>query len=214
MRAKMGKRVRAAYDAGASAYASQYQSELNNKPLDRELLQRFADRTKDSGVVWELGSGPGQVGEFVRGHGVNVHGSDISHNSLLQGRALYGPVPSVQADMCSLCAADNSLAGILAFYAICHLANTELDTMFAEIFRVLRPGGTVFLAFHIGDHSLHVDEFLGNPSDIDFQFFEVEDVLSSLTRVGFIDVESNERAPYPDVEHQSHRAYIFASKSI
>ncbi len=214
MRANMGKRVRAAYDAAAIEYATQFRDELDNKPLDRELLQHYAERTVNKGIVWELGAGPGQVGAFVRKYGVTVHGTDISRNSLLQGRALYDAVPSVQADMCALCAADDSLAGILAFYAIVHLTNSELDIVFQEMYRMIRPGGIVFLAFHIGDHALHTEDFLGHPSDIDFQFFEVDAVVAALGRAGFVDIEVKERAPYPDVEHQSHRAYIFAEKPV
>lgn len=212
MRAKMGKRVRTTYDAAADAYAAQFQHELDNKPLDRELLERFAETVRAKGAVWEVGCGPGQVGDHVRRKGLIVHGADVSFEPLRLGRSLYGHPPYVQSDMLALAAADNSLAGILAFYAICHLAEDELVHAFREIHRTLRPRGTALITFHIGDECKHVDEFLDQPADIEFNFFQVDRVVAAIAEAGFGNIEPIEREPYPGTEHPSRRAYVFARK--
>ncbi len=212
MRAKMGSRIRKTYDIAAPAYLAQFRNELDGKPRDRELLNRFAEHTKHCGIVWELGCGPGHVGDYIRQRGVTVHGVDISCESLRQGKACYGDVPYVQSDMLALSAATESLTGILAFYAICHLANDELVAAFREMHRTLRAGGQALVSFHIGEETRHVDEFLGEQADIEFQFFQVDAVVAALREAGFADVEPIEREPYPEVEHPSRRAYLFAVK--
>jgi hypothetical protein len=49
---------------------------------------------------------------------------------------------------------------------------------------------------------------------VDFQFFRPEEMADFLRESGFEIEEIVEREPYPDVEHQSRRAYIFAKKPV
>jgi hypothetical protein len=37
--------------------------------------------------------------------------------------------------------------------------------------RVLRPVGLLLLAFHVGDETLHLDEWWGQPVSVNFFFF-------------------------------------------
>jgi hypothetical protein len=68
------------------------------------------------------------------------------------------------------------------------------------------------LTFHMGDEPLHVEEFLGVRSPISFMFFSVPEITGLLAQAGFADVQVTERDPYPDVEYQSRRAYVMATK--
>jgi hypothetical protein len=68
------------------------------------------------------------------------------------------------------------------------------------------------LAFHIGEGSVHVEDFLGRGVALDFTFFRPADIAAELAEAGFAGVEIIEREPYPDVEHPSRRAYVFADK--
>src|SRR5581483_1188524 len=104
------------------------------------------------------------------------------------------------------------LAGVVAFYAIVHFSPAQLRRALAEMHRVLRPGGRLLLAFHVGGGSVHVEGFLGRPVALDFAFFRPAAVADELAAAGFEDVEVFEREPYPDVEHPSRRAYVFARK--
>ena len=50
--------IRACYDAVAREYAEKFAGELAHKPLDRELLTRFANEVRGRGEVYDLGCGP------------------------------------------------------------------------------------------------------------------------------------------------------------
>ncbi len=78
--------------------------------------------------------------------------------------------------------------------------------------RVLRPGGLLLMAFHVGDDPVHLDEWWGQGVSIDFLFLSPMEISDSLRAGGFAIEETVEREPYPDVEHPSRRAYILASK--
>ena len=78
---------------------------------------------------------------------------------------------------------------------------------------MLRPGGSLLLAFHIGEETRHVDEFLGAAVSLDFHFFRPALVRDDLTDAGFDVTEVIEPEPYDEsVEAQTKRAYLFARK--
>jgi SAM-dependent methyltransferase len=114
--------------------------------------------------------------------------------------------------MRSLPLPDGTLAGISAFYSIIHLEPAELPSTFREWARALRPGGWALVAFHIGDHVLHVDQLWDQPVDLDFHYLQPEAVAAALREAGFSIEATMRRAPYPDVEHQSERAYLIARR--
>lgn len=107
---------------------------------------------------------------------------------------------------------NGSIAGIVAFYAIIHLSREQVGAAFREISRVLRPDGIFLLSFHVGDETMHIDEYLGKKIDIDFMFFATDFITGCLAEAGFERIEAIERDAYPGVEHQSRRAYVFARK--
>src|SRR6516162_10763993 len=153
--------IRTCYDAVAREYAERFADELSHKPLDRELLARFALEVQGRGEVYDLGCGPGQTTAFLHGCGVSVRGLDISAELVREARQRHPGLIFEQGDMLALPVADASVAGVIAFYAIVHLSPAGLRRALAEMHRVLRPGGRLLLAFHIGEGAVHVENFLG-----------------------------------------------------
>jgi hypothetical protein len=70
----------------------------------------------------------------------------------------------------------------------------------------------LLLTFHIGDEIKHLEEWWGHKVCVDFLFFRSDEMARYLKSAGFEIEEIIERDPYPDVEHQSRRTYIFARK--
>ncbi len=107
---------------------------------------------------------------------------------------------------------NDSIAGAVAFYAIVHFTEEQVGVAFKEVLRVLKPGGLFLFTYHIGEEDIHVDEFLGKKVDIDFMFFATDFILGCLEDSGFEKIDIVEREPYPGVEYESRRAYVFAAK--
>jgi SAM-dependent methyltransferase len=204
--------VRGTYDRVASEYVSRIYDELRHKPLDRELLDRFAAAVPAGQLVCDLGCGPGHVGRYLHERDARVCGVDLSPAMIARARELNPAIKFMCADMRELPIADSSWAGVVAFYAIVNLAANELATVFGEIRRVLQPGGLLLLSFHLGDETVHLSEWWSLPVSIDFHFFSVDEVVTPLKAAGFVIEELHDRLPYPEVEHPSRRAYILARK--
>jgi ubiquinone/menaquinone biosynthesis C-methylase UbiE len=204
--------IPSSYDSAASAYAEHLFNELESKPLDRHLLDRFAEEMK-SGRVADLGCGPGHVAKYLSEQGVDAIGIDISPGMIRVARSLCPNLGFEIGDMTALKFDDASLDGIVSFYSIVHLRGGELAAVFTEWRRALKSGGFVLVAFHLGTESHHVDDMWGRAVSLDFQFHETDDVARALTEAGFVVLEVSTREPYKDVEYQSRRSYILARAS-
>jgi SAM-dependent methyltransferase len=207
--------VQSSYDRVADEYARHIYDELRHKPLDRQLLDRFADRVLGAGLVCDLGCGPGQVARYLHERGAAVCGVDLSPGMVERARHLNPGIEFHRGDMRSLEVPAGMWAGIAAFYAIVNLAPGDLLQAVREMWRVLRPGGLLLLSFHIGEEVSHVEDLWGCAVCLDFYFFRTSDVAGYLQTAGFDIEEIVEREPYaPEVEYQSRRAYIFARKAV
>ena len=200
------------YDLVADEYVRRIFEELQHKPLDRQLLDRFADGVRDVGPACDMGCGPGHVARYLHERGVAVCGVDLSPAMVERARGLVPGIEFRQGDMMALDAPDGAWAGIAAFYSIIHIARDDMARALGELRRVLRPGGILLLAFHIGDDTIHLDEWWGQKVCVDFFFFRSEEMAGYLRGAGFEIEEIIEREPYPEVEHQNRRSYIFARR--
>jgi SAM-dependent methyltransferase len=212
MDAHKRKDYQSSYDLVADEYVQRIFDELQHKPLDRQLLDRFAANVRDVGAACDMGCGPGHVARYLYERGIQVCGVDLSPTMVERARRLVPSVDFRQGDMMALDAPDAAWAGIAAFYSIIHIPRGDMAQVLGELWRVLRPGGILLLAFHIGDDTIHLDEWWGQKVCVDFFFFRSDEMAGYLRAAGFEIEEIIEREPYPDVEHQSRRSYIFARR--
>jgi ubiquinone/menaquinone biosynthesis C-methylase UbiE len=205
-------KIRSNYDALASAYAREISGELDHRPLERKLLQKFA--AECDGLICDLGCGPGHVSEYLSRFNANVIGLDLSSGILKEARARHSEPIFLQGDMLDLPFTAAKLAGIIAFYSIIHFDNNQVARAFAEMARVLKPGGLVLLGVHVGREVVHVNELWGIPVDFDAAYFDLHGLAGSLEIHGFKIIETIQRKPHSEVEHQSIRGYIWAQRVV
>jgi len=112
--------------------------------------------------VLELGAGPGAATKELGGLTARVTSLEYDHGFAANlGAGVNGSnAVVIQGDAATLPFADGTFSSAIAILMLHHLRSNELqDQAFAEIARVLRPGG-VFLAFEIQDSWFnHVGHF-------------------------------------------------------
>lgn len=206
--------VRRCYDLTADEYAKRFLNELDGKPYDRSVIERFSQMVNPGGLVYDFGCGCGHTTSFLAGFGhQRVIGLDFSEKSIELACRLF---PKIQFDVDNMLMShkeSSSTDGILAFYAIVHFTYREVRKTLKEWFRLLKPGGYCLFSFHVGRGTLPVNDFL----DIEgacatWRFLNTNRVLGCAESAGFRPYEVVERYPYKNAEHPSKRAYIILQK--
>jgi len=203
----------AGYDPVAEDYAREFCDEMSKKPFDRRMLDWLTEKVNGLGTICDLGCGVGQVAGYLHSRGANACGIDLAPEMVKQARRLNPEIAFQQGNMLALTdVTEDSFGGIAAFYSIIHIPRPSIVDALQEMKRALRPGGRLLLTFHIGQKIVHLSEWWNKPVSLDFYFFETEEMKGRLTQAGFELEEVIERDPYPDVEVQTRRAYLFARK--
>ncbi len=200
------------YDVVAKEYAETFSGEHEKKPKDKEILHRFSQEIGDRRPVWDFGCGPGQTTKYLKNLGIEISVLDLSEKIIEQARTIHPEIHFRKGNILKLEFENDSIAGVVAFYAIVHFTEEQVGIAFREVFRVLQPAGIFLFTYHIGEETIHVEEFLGKKINIDFMFFTTDLIYSCLKDSGFEKIEIIERDPYPGVEYESRRAYVFAIK--
>lgn len=209
------------YDRVAEAYAGHFLGELDTKPLDRMLLDLLIAQVDGLGSIADIGCGPGHVARYLHDHGAPALGIDLSPRMVEVAATAHPGIGFRVGDMRALDVPDQSWGGLVAFYSIIHLPPEALRTAAAEFLRVLKPGGHALISFHLTDSAeipltdgiRHMDEFLGEPVDLDFHFHSRATVESAFASAGFVQDVFIERNPY-ESEVRTTRAYLLAHRSV
>jgi len=205
--------VQTSYDRVSAEYAARFGDEMSYKPFDRLMLDWLIAKVGGRGPICDMGCGPGQIARYLHSRGAPACGIDLSPEMVTQAQRLNPEILFQQGDMLALTGVgDETLGGIAAFYTLIHIPREQMVRAMTELKRVLRPSGALLVTFHIGQQVVHLDEWWSQPVSLDFIFLERPEMKGFLQEAGFELEEAIERDPYPDIEHQSRRAYLFARK--
>ena len=210
------RRVAADYDRIAEAYAIALDDELDHKPFDRWLLTRLA-ADSNGGQGLDIGCGPGQIAAFLTEHGVAMTGLDFSPAMIAEARTRHPDVQFIQGSFVvppmprGGDPRDPGWALITAWYAFVHLAPSELAATVTSLTRVLRRGGILALATHIGHQLLRPGELWGLPTQLGFVLHDAAALIAAAESAGLVDLEWYRRSPLPN-EAQTERLYLLARR--
>lgn len=203
--------TRLAYDTVATDYDRLLRNELDSLPWERGILAAFAELTIPQGrPVMDLGCGTGRIARFLADRGVNVRGVDLSPGMIEVARAAHPDMDFAVGSLESLEAEDGSCAGALAWYSIIHAPSDALPGIFAEMYRVLAPGGYVLLAFQVGSESLSISRAYGREVSFTVNRLDPQIICAMLETVGFIGHARSVRQPGP--LESTPQAYVLMRK--
>ncbi|MEZ5047167.1 MAG: class I SAM-dependent methyltransferase [Chitinophagaceae bacterium] len=109
------------YNKTATEYAEKFINELCYKHLDCILLNSFATKNNNKGMLIDLGCGPGQTTKFIYECGLTqCIGTDLCEEMVLVAKKLNPQINFEMADMLKLHFKDNTFGSAIAFYSIVH----------------------------------------------------------------------------------------------
>ena len=168
------KKLLSSYDALAREYTDRFFHELGDKPTDRRLLDRLIEHVDGLGPICDLGCGPGQVARYLKDHGAEVFGLDLSPGMTIVAHTLNPDIRFRQGNMMDLEDGECSWGGIAAFYSIIHIPRARVVEALVELKRVLRPGGRIFALEQVSfadeskllpECTLRLEDYLGVMED-------------------------------------------------
>ncbi|MFJ8816670.1 class I SAM-dependent methyltransferase [Amycolatopsis thermoflava] len=180
--------TRSSYDTDASGYAEKVRGLLDGMPYLRASLTLFAELAHGAGggPVADIGCGTGYATRYLHDAGMDVFGIDLSPEMIAIARRDHPDLRFEVGTMTALDLADDSLAGIVAFWSVIHVPDHAMPGVCDEFRRVLRPQGVLLVGFHVGDETRHTSEgYTGLPINVDSHHRPPSRVRSWLRDAGF-----------------------------
>ena len=180
--------TRTSYDTDASGYAEKVRGLLDGSPYLRASLALFAELVRDAGggPVADVGCGPGYVTRHLHDLGVDAFGIDLSPEMVALARRDHPDLRFEVGTMTALDLAEDSVAGVLAFWSVIHVPDHSVPEVFGQFRRVLRPGGPLLVGFHVGDETRHTSEgYSGRSINVDSHRRRPDQVARWLREAGF-----------------------------
>jgi SAM-dependent methyltransferase len=194
------------YDLTSVAQAEATVESINQDPFDQQILEMFASKLGPcSGLLCDLGCGPGQVARFFHDRGYQVIGVDLSAGMLREARKFHPGIRFAKANMKKLPFKDGELAGIVGFLSLCHIPRWEIPSVLTELRRTLRPSGLMLLAFHLGRGTFFRTESWGKPVSMQTTLLQSLELQEYLRAAGFQVVGCMERT-----DPRGARGYLLA----
>lgn len=148
--------LRDAHDVLSDWYAKHLVGVLDDMPVERAMLDLFAEVTPAVGTeVADVGCGTGRLLPYLASRGLSPRGVDLSPGMVEVARREHPGYGYEVADLRDLPFADASLAGVVCWFSLIFLAPDARAGAFAELARVVKPGGYLVTAFKHGDGTPH-----------------------------------------------------------
>ncbi|MET9361630.1 class I SAM-dependent methyltransferase [Streptomyces sp. NPDC006632] len=180
--------TRASYDTVAADYADHVRDLLDRTPYERAVLALFAGLVTSAGggPVADVGCGSGRITAHLRDLGVDAFGIDLSPTMIDVARREHPGLHFEVGSMTHLDIDDASVAGLIAWYSLIHVLDDEVDRVLEHFRRVLRPGGTLLLGFHVGDETrLKTCGYGGHPMKVYVHLRRAGHLTERLDAAGF-----------------------------
>lgn len=148
--------LRDAHDVLSEWYAKSSVGVLESMPVERAMLDLFAEMTLAVGAeIADVGCGTGRLLPYLASRGLSPRGVDLSPKMIEVAQRENPGFAYEVTDLRDLPFEDASLAGVVCWFSLIYLAPDARVPAFAELARVVKPGGYLVTAFKHGDGTGH-----------------------------------------------------------
>ncbi len=172
------------YDEVAQEYA--HQASTRSPGMQRKL---FASLLTKGGKILDLGCGSGRDSLFFHEQGFQVTGVDLSKKLLAIANKNAPDIQFVHEDIRHMSFPESSFDGIWSCASIVHIKHSEQQALFHSLYRILKPGGLLYIHAKNGEGETYIEE-PSVPGKKRFYAFFTGSLLEQYCKnAGFSDVE-------------------------
>lgn len=194
--------IERSYNTAATDYHAMLKDLVGKGVAERVMLTYFSEKVP-AGPVGDLGCGTGRITSYLAEAGLDVFGIDLTPGMIEVAREAYPELRFEVGSIFELDLKDGELAGALLWYSLVHTPREQLPAAFAEVHRVLQPGGHLIYGYkaapadHVatGTATYHLTTAYGHDVDLDVYVQEPADVATLLADAGFEEVATLTHAP-------------------
>lgn len=168
------------YNENAETYAKGSAGRQDSAGL-KKLKSMLAPHAR----VLDLGCAAGRDTRILKDMGLDAVGTDLAEKLLEIARTENPDITFVLADMRKLPFEDHSFDAVWANAVLHHVSKAEMVGVVQEFWRILAPGGILFIHTKAGEGSLHSNDAAFAGVDRDFDLITADELDSMLTKVGY-----------------------------
>jgi ubiquinone/menaquinone biosynthesis C-methylase UbiE len=144
----------------------------------------FLSKLTKQATILDAGCGPGRDSEYFCSKGHEVTGIDLASSLIAIAKQRAPNATFTSMDLRNITFPDKSFDGIWACASLLHLERTEAPAVLAAFYRILKPGGILFLLVKEGVGKKLVRSGMAGNKRRFFTFFQLREVRSLVTETG------------------------------
>lgn len=200
--------IRATYAAVAEDYAEQYGTWLDERPIERWLLDRVVDLAYERPIA-DVGAGPGNITAYLARAGGDVTGYDLSPEMVEVARRDHPEISFEVADQRRLLRppAAGGWGAITAWYSLIHYTPTELAAQVGYLANLLDEEGVLAIAVHGGAEVSTTAQWLGHDITTPWVSHDPAQVRAAVAAAGLVEIEA-----YVDLGEDRDRVFVLGQR--
>jgi ubiquinone/menaquinone biosynthesis C-methylase UbiE len=147
-----------------------------------ELFKKYVPK---GSVVLDAGCAAGRDCGLLSSNGYKVTGVDLSKNLLAIAKRENPDLHFELGDIRAMPFGDTSFDAIWANAVIHHLTKEDIEQTLREFYRVLKPGGIVFVATKRGEGTWKVKESFSFNKEREFTLLTAQELIDMFAEAGF-----------------------------
>lgn len=171
----------ASYNAFADEFA---QKTVTYSPAQERDV--FLSKLPTHAAILDAGCGPGRDSGYFSLKGHEVTGIDLSTKFIQIAKQTVPNATFTLMDLRKITFSDKTFDGIWACASLLHLERTEVPAVLAAFYRILKPGGTLFVLVKEGVGKKLVRSAMAGSKRQFFTFFQLPAIRTLVTECGFL----------------------------
>ncbi len=152
---------------------------------DKAELAKFKSMLKPGYAVLDVGCAAGRDTRILKGMGFNAVGVDLAEKLIEIARVENPDLKFVLGDMRKLPFDDESYQAVWASAVLHHVGKSEMPAVLHEFWRVLAPGGLLYVHTKAGKGEMQTQEANVHGENREFELMTAEGLDALLTKNDF-----------------------------